>query len=227
MSAANKRYVIIPAGGIGLRMQAALPKQFLLLKEIPVIVHTLRLFLTVDGIEKIIVPVAAEWKLYFNELKDQYSLPSLIECIEGGETRYQSVKNALAVLPDEGLVSIHDAARPLATPGLIEKCFTETVLNGNAIAAVGLKDSVYELTASGFKSANRNNFRLAQTPQCFKLSGIKKAYQKEYHESFTDDASVFEAGGNKLNLVEGESTNFKITNPEDLLFAETVLKHRK
>ncbi len=248
MSATLKRYVIIPAGGNGSRMQANLPKQFLLLNEIPVIVHTLQLFLADDGIEKIIVPIAAEWKHYFNELKQKYGLPDNIETVEGGETRFHSIKNALSVLPDEGIVSIHDAARPLATSGLIEKCFAETELNGSAIATVALKDSVYELTkamqsmpgeivgqatnngsvpSQEYKSVNRNNFRLAQTPQCFKLSDIKKAFQKEYQKSFTDDASVYEATGFKLNLIEGELTNIKITTPEDLLFAETILKNRK
>lgn len=227
MSAALKRYAIIPAGGSGSRMQANLPKQFLLLNEIPVIVHTLRLFLAVDGIEKIIVPLAAEWKLYFNELKQKYGLPEIIETVEGGATRFHSVKNALSVLPDEGMVSIHDAARPLATLGLIKKCFTETELNGSAIATVALKDSVYELKNGENKSVNRNNFRLAQTPQCFQFSEIKKAFQKEYNERFTDDASVYESAGFKLNLIEGESTNIKITTPEDLLFAETILKSKK
>ena len=244
MSATQKRFEIIPAGGSGSRMQANLPKQFLLLNEIPVIVHTLQLFLAVDGIEKIIVPVAAEWKLYFNELKMKYALPDSIETVEGGATRFQSVKNALSVLPEDGIVSIHDAARPLATSALIEKCFIETTLKGSAVAAVALKDSVYELSpqiesmpnevagqatnnGSEYKSVNRNNYRLAQTPQCFQLSAIKKAYQKNYQESFTDDASVYEAAGFKLNLIEGESTNIKITTPEDLLFAEIVMKNRK
>ncbi len=224
MSATIKRFVVIPAGGIGLRMRANLPKQFLLLNEVPVIVHTLRLFLAVDGIEKIIVAVAAEWKLFFNELKLKYSLPDIIETVEGSETRFHSVRNALDILPCGGIVSIHDAARPLATIGLIEKCFSEAELKGSAVASVALKDSVYELKSGEYKSANRNNYRFAQTPQCFKLSEIKKAFQNEYHESFTDDASVYEAAGFKLNLVAGESTNIKITTPEDLLFAEIILK---
>ena len=223
----QRRFVIIPAGGSGSRMQSDLPKQFLFLNEIPVIIHTLRLFLLVDEIEKIIVPVANEWKKYFNELKTKYNLPSTIETVTGGETRFHSVKNALKVLPDEGMVSIHDAARPLASKELLEKCFSVTEEKGNAVAAIALRDSVYKIKKDETKSVNRNNYRLVQTPQCFLLSEIKKAFKQDYRESFTDDASVFEAAGYKVNLVEGENTNFKITNAEDLLFAEIILKNRK
>ncbi len=223
----QRRFVIVPAGGSGLRMQSNLPKQFLLLNEVPVIVHTLLLFSGVEGIEKIIVPIADKWKDYFNELKTKYALPEIIETVTGGKTRFHSVKNALKVLPDEGIVSIHDAARPLASKELIEKCFSVTEKKGNAVAAVALRDSVYKLKKSEAKSVNRNNYRLAQTPQCFLLSEIKKAFKQTYWESFTDDASVYEAAGYKVNLVEGENTNFKITNTEDLLFAEIILKNRK
>ena len=227
MRATSKRFVIIPAGGSGSRMQSELPKQFLLLHDVPVIVHTLRLFLAVDGIEKIIVPVADSWKNYFIELQSKYSLPDKIETVTGGETRFHSVKNALQVLPEEGIVSIHDAARPLASKELIEKCFSVTVENGSAVAAISLRDSVYKIKKVETKSVNRNNYRLAQTPQCFQLSEIKKAYKQNYLENFTDDASVFEAAGYEVNLTEGETTNFKITTPEDLLFAEIILKNRK
>lgn len=227
MSASPKRYVIIPAGGNGVRMQANIPKQFLLLNEIPVIIHTLHLFLAIDGIEKIIVPIASHWNLYFNELKQKYELPESIELVEGGETRFHSVKNALSVLPNEGIACIHDAARPLATKKLIEKCFTETELKGSAIATISTRDSVFELKDEEYISTNRNNYRLAQTPQCFQLSEIKKAFQKPHQENFTDDASVYETAGFKLNLIEGETTNIKITNPEDLFFAENILKSRK
>ena len=223
----QRRFVIIPAGGTGSRMQSDLPKQFLLLNEVPVIIHTLRLFLAVDGIEKIIVPVADVWKDYFNELKLKYELPSTIETVTAGETRFHSVKNALKVLPDEGMVSIHDAAQPLASKELIEKCFSVTVEKGNAVAAIPLRDSVYKIKKGETKSMNRNNYRLAQTPQCFLLSEIKKAFKQEYQKSFTDDASVYEAAEYKVNLTEGENTNFKITNAEDLLFAEIILKNRK
>lgn len=226
MNGSLPRFVIIPAAGSGSRMGNQLPKQFLLLNGMPVIVHTIKLFSEIISVEKIVVAVSVDWKNHFEELIKKHSLSEKIEVIEGGDRRFQSVKNALAVLPDEGLVSVHDAARPLASKSLIEKCFSVAEEKGSAVAAIELKDSLYAFENGEAKNVSRNNFRLVQTPQCFKLSEIKKAFTQTFSEKFTDDASVYEAAAYKVNLVEGETTNIKITTPEDLLFAEAMMKSK-
>ncbi|HAP02230.1 MAG TPA: 2-C-methyl-D-erythritol 4-phosphate cytidylyltransferase [Bacteroidetes bacterium] len=219
-----KKFVIIPAGGNGTRMGNDFPKQFLLLNETPVIIHTIRKFSSVPGIEKIIIALPEKWLQYFSELKSKFlSGEKNIEIIAGGKTRFHSVQNALALIKGSGLVSIHDAVRPFVSTALIENCFNAAAKKRNAIACVPLKDSIYRNKKSKWIIEDRKKFLLAQTPQCFLVSDIKNAYKQKVRKKWTDDASVLESFGKKINPIEGEYTNIKITTQEDLVLAKGIL----
>jgi 2-C-methyl-D-erythritol 4-phosphate cytidylyltransferase len=142
----------------------------------------------------------------------------------GGEKRFDSVKNGLELVEGEGLVAIHDAVRPLVSTHLISKCFHAAAKEGNAIPVIPLQDSMRELNGKDNRPANRDAYRLVQTPQVFDIILIKKAYEQAYRPSFTDDATVAEALGAKIHLVEGEKKNIKITTPEDFLIAKAYLE---
>jgi 2-C-methyl-D-erythritol 4-phosphate cytidylyltransferase len=211
-------YVIITAGGTGSRMDSDIPKQFMDLNGIPVIVHSIRAFLQYAPNISIIVVLPDDALDHWAAIADKYEL-EVMTCT-GGDTRFTSVKNGLELLGDKGLVAVHDAARPLVSPALISQCFLEAAKNGNAVPVIQLADSLRELSNDISRPAERDRFRLVQTPQVFETGLLKKAYEQAYRSSFTDDATIAEALGAKIHLVEGERINIKITTKEDMLFAE-------
>ena len=223
----TEKFVIIVAGGIGKRMESDLPKQFMKLADRPVMLHTLRVFHEFDRKLKIIIVLHADYFELWNSICEEYSCTIPHKVIKGGETRFDSVKNGLeAINKNNGFVAIHDAVRPLVNIDTISRCFDSAVKYGNALPAISPNESVRISVGGGNKPLERKNIYLIQTPQVFSVARIKKAYLQEYKPDFTDDATVFETSGGKINIVEGDVLNIKLTTSIDLKFAEAVLKQR-
>jgi 2-C-methyl-D-erythritol 4-phosphate cytidylyltransferase len=220
-----KSYVIIVAGGSGTRMQAALPKQFLLLCGRPVLMHTMEAFHSSITKPHIILVLPAGFHAYWNELCTAHNFNISHQLINGGETRFHSVKNGLDVINDDtdALIAVHDAVRPLTSKQVIDESYQHAAAHGNAITAVKSRDSVRQVKAGVSKSLLRDEIYLIQTPQTFQSSQIKNAYLQPYHHKFTDDASVVEETGVDISLIEGSYQNIKITYPEDIAIAEMLL----
>lgn len=220
----HKEYVIITAGGSGVRMGSDIPKQFMELNGLPVIMHTIKAFARYSSDINIILVLPEDGMDEWDRILKKYPLEVTFHLCSGGEKRFDSVKNGLELVEGDGLVAIHDAVRPLVSSRLISKCFQTAAKEGNAIPVIPLQDSMRELNGEENRPANRDVYRLVQTPQVFDISLIKKAYEQAYRSSFTDDATVAEALGAKIHLVEGEKRNIKITTQEDFLIAKAYLK---
>ena len=223
-----KSYAIIVAGGSGTRMLSTVPKQFLLLCGRPVIMHALEAFHLSAVKPKIIIVLPAEYHAYWEQLCITHNFKIPYQLVTGGETRFHSVKNGLDAInnDDEALIAVHDAVRPLTSGQIIEEAYQYAAEYGNAVTAVKSRDSVRLMEGGISKSLTRDDVYLVQTPQTFQSAQIKKAYQQVYSEKFTDDASVVEEIGVKINLIEGSHQNIKITYPEDIAIAEMILKSR-
>ncbi|NVJ47896.1 MAG: 2-C-methyl-D-erythritol 4-phosphate cytidylyltransferase [Cytophagia bacterium] len=218
-----QKYAIIVAGGSGTRMKSDLPKQFIELLGKPILMHSIEAF-HFDDIKIILVLPKAQIE-FWKELmvKHQFKVPHQI--VEGGKARFHSVKNGLESIDStSGLVAIHDGVRPLIKQAIISESYASAEQHGNAIVSVGLKDSIRSVSDSGNKQEDRSKFRLIQTPQTFQLQLIKAAFKQPYDPIFTDDASVLERAGHKINLIDGDYQNIKITTPEDLTVAQSLLK---
>lgn len=214
-----KAYAIIVAGGKGLRMGGEVPKQFLPINGKPILMHTIEAFRKgLDGIEIILV-LPADQHEYWQKLCKDYNFCSPELIAKGGETRFHSVKNGLALLPDDedAVVGIHDGVRPFVSKETIQRCYA-TAAGGRAVVpVVPVVETIRQILPNG-KSITRprDEYRLVQTPQTFPLVMLKKAYEQSYSETFTDDASVVEAMGEEILMVEGNRENIKITTPSDL-----------
>jgi len=219
----QQKWVIIVAGGMGSRMQAVLPKQFLEVCGRPILMHSIMAFADAINDIRIIVVLPASQIEYWQKLCKQHGFTLPHDIVEGGATRFHSVKNGLSLLPNEGLVAIHDGVRPLVSRQTITGCFCEAANHGSAIPVTPVIDSVREITESTSRMLNRSALRLIQTPQVFDIATLKKAYEQEYSPSFTDDATVFENAGYHIHLTEGNIENIKITTPNDLIVAETYI----
>ena len=220
------KYAIIVAGGTGTRMGAALPKQFLLLKDKPVLYYTLKVFLESYDDLQIILVVPIKYTNMGQEIIDAYFDKSRIRITAGGDTRFQSVKNGLALIKQEAIIFVHDGVRCLLSKELIHRCYAIAVETGTAIPAIVSKDSIRLLTAEGNIVYDRNKVMTVQTPQTFQSNILLPAFQVEFEDKFTDEATVVEAFGMKVSLVEGEENNIKITRPIDLLIAESIVGSR-
>jgi len=219
-----KKYAIIVAGGTGTRMKSAMPKQFLLLSGSPMLIHSLRVFYQADPEIELIVALSGKYHEEWKKIGAEYGLTINHQIVEGGETRFHSVKNGLHLVGNTGLVAIHDAARPLITPEFICHCFESASKYGSAVPVVQVSDSLRQLDGNQSHPIDRSRILSVQTPQVFKSAEIKKAYEQTYHESFTDDATVLESAGGKIFLVEGLQRNIKITSPHDLIIAESLFQ---
>lgn len=214
-----KAYAIIVAGGKGLRMGGDVPKQFLPINGKPILMHTIEAFRKgLNGIEIILV-LPADQHEYWQKLCQDYNFCSPELIAKGGETRFHSVKNGLALLPDDedAVVGIHDGVRPFVSKETIQRCYA-TAAGGRAVVpVVPVVETIRQILPDG-KSITRprDEYRLVQTPQTFPLVMLKKAYEQPYSETFTDDASVVEAMGEEILMVEGNRENIKITTPSDL-----------
>lgn len=218
-----KKYAIIVAGGSGQRMQSNIPKQFMLLQGKPVLMHTIQNFFNADADISIIVVLPKNQMDYWNDLIHEHHFKIEHQIVSGGDTRFQSVKNGLQLVSTESLIAIHDGVRPLASAKFIQSCFDAALKNGNAIPAIAVNDSVRILTDNGNRMMQRDSLRIVQTPQIFISNIILRAFEREYQESFTDDASVAEAAGHKIFLCEGLASNIKITQAADLKMAEALM----
>jgi 2-C-methyl-D-erythritol 4-phosphate cytidylyltransferase len=220
-----KYYAIIVAGGSGNRMQTETPKQFLLLKNLPVLMHTIKAFAQSDTQPKILLVLNKDQQGYWARLCEEFNFHVPHQLIDGGTERFHSVKNAIHTIDEECYVAIHDAVRPLVSKTLIDNCFKEAEAQGNVITAVQSSDSVRMLRNEKTSALKRDEIYLVQTPQTFSLNILKEAYNQDFDDHFTDDASVVESIGYEINIIEGERENIKITYPIDLELAELLLKN--
>jgi 2-C-methyl-D-erythritol 4-phosphate cytidylyltransferase len=217
-----KLYAVIVAGGSGKRMKTDLPKQFLELAGKPVLMHTLEKFKSFDNSIEIITVLPENQLRFWADLQKKYSFNIPHTLVKGGKTRFYSVRNGLEFVDDPGLVAIHDGVRPFVSIDTIKRCFETAEKYGNAIPVVSPADSLRMVTNQGSVPVNRLQVKQVQTPQVFDARLIKKAYLQDYIPEFTDDATVLEKTGEKINMVEGNRENIKITNPEDLFIARTL-----
>lgn len=222
----NKFYAIIVAGGSGSRMQSVIPKQFLLLNGKPVIMHTINAFYESVNQLAIIVVLHADYHQYWQQLCEEHNFKTPHYLISGGETRFHSVKNGLALIEDDAVVAIHDAVRPLVSVDIINEAYNYAIKHGNAIVAVKSRDSIRQVKNQISHALIRDEIYLVQTPQTFQSALLKAAYQQEFNTNFTDDASVVEQLGININIIPGSYTNIKITYPEDIDIAEMLLKQK-
>lgn len=221
-----KEYALIVAGGKGTRMKSNLPKQFLELLGLPVLMHTINAFLNYNPNITIILVLPEDDFVLWKELcsKHHFNKPLILQ--KGGVSRFQSVKNGLRHITEAGIVAIHDGVRPLVSTSIIASSFQLARIHKSAVAAVPLKESIRIVEGDKTKAADRSRFKLIQTPQTFDTTLIQTAYQAEEHSEFTDDASVAEHAGHAIFLFEGSYDNIKITTPEDLVVAEALLNKK-
>jgi 2-C-methyl-D-erythritol 4-phosphate cytidylyltransferase len=216
-------YAVIVAGGSGKRMGAEIPKQFLELAGRPVLMHTIERFKTFSESIEIITVLPENQLRYWMELQKQFDFNVPQTIVKGGTTRFHSVRNGLKFVNPTGVVAIHDGVRPFVSLNTIRSCFELARESGNAIPAISPVESLRIVEDGSSRPIDRLTVKQIQTPQVFRADLIKKAYQQDYRVEFTDDATVLECIGEKINLVEGNRENIKITNPEDLLFSKALL----
>jgi 2-C-methyl-D-erythritol 4-phosphate cytidylyltransferase len=219
------KYAIIVAGGTGSRMGSDLPKQFMLLKDKPVLYYSLKTFLEAYDDLEIILILPAAFTNIGEEIIDAYFDKERIKIAFGGETRFQSVKNGLKLVEKESIVFVHDAVRCLASADLVRRCYELAMETGTAVPVIPSKDSVRLLSDDDNGVVDRNKVMLVQTPQAFHSKILLPAFDIDYKDKFTDEATVVEAYGLRISLAEGEETNIKITKPIDLVIAENLLDH--
>ncbi len=214
----SMKFAIIVAGGSGSRMQSAVPKQFLLLNGKPILQHTLERFQAYSADLKLILVLPARDLDTWASLCQQHNFDNPVQTVIGGATRFQSVRNGLAVIDSpEGLVAVHDGVRPYVSTDIIRNGFNTAARVGSAVTCVPAKDSVRLIGPNGRSEAvDRNRVRLMQTPQTFRLDWFRQAFAGEEHPFFTDCASVLEHAGFPITLIDGDYANIKITTPEDL-----------
>jgi 2-C-methyl-D-erythritol 4-phosphate cytidylyltransferase len=211
------RYVIIVAGGVGVRMSGNLPKQFLMLGDKPILVHTIRRWTDFDPDISIILVLLAAHHATWTEIAEQFHVQANITVVYGGSERFHSVQNALQHLPDDVLVAVHDAVRPFVSVETIASSFALAEKHGSAVPYTVPQESVrMEQNAGNNFPLDRKTLRLIQTPQTFLSGKLKRAYQQPYQSDFTDDASVWEKAGETVFLFEGNLENIKITTPQEL-----------
>ena len=217
-----KKHIIIVAGGKGLRMGGDIPKQFLPVCGKPVLMRTLEAFHAYDASMHLILVLPVSQQTYWKQLCEEYQFELVHDIADGGETRFHSVKNGLALVKEEGLVGVHDGVRPFVSQEVIARCYEEALSSKAVIPVVGVVETVRHLTEEGSETVPRDQYKLVQTPQVFDSVLLKQAYQQPYTELFTDDASVVEALGKEVHLVEGNRENIKLTTPFDLKLAELL-----
>jgi len=216
-----KKTAVIVAGGSGVRMGSAVPKQFLHLKGKPIIWHTVQQFFYAYLDIQIVLVLPAS---YLQEAATYFETDQLsnIQFVEGGSTRFDSVKNGLQKVTEPSVIFVHDGVRCLVSANLIKKCYKEAMVFGSAIPAVTATDSIRLVTGEAHQVIDRNRVKIIQTPQTFLSTVLIPAFDRPYQDSFTDEATVVEAAGHSVRLIEGEYSNLKITRPQDLIVAETL-----
>ncbi|MBP7611624.1 MAG: 2-C-methyl-D-erythritol 4-phosphate cytidylyltransferase [Paludibacter sp.] len=218
------KIAIIVAGGKGERMNADVPKQFLEINGKPILMHTLEAFMNFDASLQLILVLPAAQIDFWETLCEAHDFSIPHQIVAGGQTRFHSVKNGLNAIKIPSLVAIHDGVRPLVSKDTIARCFDAAATFGAAIPTMDSIESIRFVDANGSKSVDRTAYKMVQTPQVFDAELLKKAYEQEFSVLFTDDASVVEAMGVTVHLVEGNRENIKITTEFDLIVAERLLE---
>lgn len=221
-----KKYAVIVAGGSGSRMGSSTPKQFLSIRGLSLLGYAMQAFLRAYDDLEIILVLPNDSLEKGEALIEQLGAGNRVRVTTGGETRFHSVQNGLALVSDPSIVFVHDGVRSLVSTDLIQRCYVQTLEKGSAIPAVAATDSIRIVQGHGHTVADRNAVRIIQTPQTFQSSLLLPAFQSEYKTTFTDEATVVEAAGNPVYLIEGEYENIKITRPSDLMIAEKILLER-
>jgi 2-C-methyl-D-erythritol 4-phosphate cytidylyltransferase len=219
-----KKYAIIVAGGTGSRMKGDVPKQFMLLLGKPVVQYSIEAFHAYDPSIQIVLVIHPDYMLFWEKQCHEFKISIPFRFVPGGDTRFDSVKNGLDTITDEGFVAIHDAARPVINADFIEKLFAKAAIYGSAMPGIALNDTIRIIEGDASRQLDRTFLRAMQTPQVFKISDLKRAYTQPYMPFFTDDASVMQSAGFPLHLSEGRPGNIKITHASDLAVAEVLLK---
>ena len=217
-----KKHIIIVAGGKGLRMGGDIPKQFLPVCGKPVLMRTLEAFHVYDASIHLILVLPVSQQAYWKQLCEEYQFNLAHEIADGGETRFHSVKNGLALIKEDGLVGVHDGVRPFVSQEVIARCYDEALSLKAVIPVIGVVETVRHLTEGGSETVPRDQYKLVQTPQVFDVALLRRAYEQTYTDMFTDDASVVEALDENVYLVEGNRENIKLTTPFDLKLAELL-----
>ena len=221
-----ERYAIIVAGGKGLRMGGDVPKQFLPIGGKPVLMRTIEVFLQAYSDMNIILVLPASQQEYWQRLCQEYAFSVPVQMANGGESRFHSVSNGLKLIPEtaNGIVGVHDGVRPFVSVDTIRRCYDEAVALGAVVPVIPVVETVRRLCVDGTSvTVPRDEYKLVQTPQTFHISLLKEAYLQQFVPSFTDDASVVEALGKRVHLVEGNRENIKITTPADLRFVDGLI----
>lgn len=220
-------YAIIVAGGKGLRMGSDIPKQFLPVSGRPVLMRTIDAFRRALPSVHIILVLPQCQQAYWSQLCREYGFTADIQVANGGETRFHSVSNGLALIPGgvDGIVGVHDGVRPFVSTDTIQRCFQAAEQMGAVVPVTPVVETLrHKLSNGGSETVSRDDYCLVQTPQTFRISLLSQAYQQPYRPFFTDDASVVESLGVSIHLVDGNRENIKITTPSDLVFAEGLLQ---
>jgi 2-C-methyl-D-erythritol 4-phosphate cytidylyltransferase len=218
------RAVIIVAAGSGSRMGGDLPKQYLKLREKPLIIHTLERFQNFDPEMKVVVVLALAHRELWEDIAKSYEIAGGLTIVMGGAKRYDSVNNGLSRVDKASLVGIHDAVRPLVSQDTLARCYDAALRKGSGIPVIEMDESVRVLDKEGGSvPMDRSGLRRVQTPQVFRSERIKKAYQQPYKNTFTDDASVYETVYGAPSLVDGNRENIKITTPTDMKLAGLLI----
>jgi len=221
-------YAIIVAAGRGSRMNTPVPKQFLKLNGRPVLLHSISAFTScVPGIRIILVLPSGQFGQW-EKIRTEFQVSGDVQLTEGGETRFESVKNGLALIPDEraALIAVHDAVRPLVSKKTIQSAFGAAEHYGSGVPALPISDSIRRIESATSIAVDRSRYCLIQTPQCFQVELLKTAYAQEYKYTFTDDATVVESTGVPIRLVDGNPENIKLTTPIDMATAEALIQYR-
>ena len=220
-------YIIIVAGGKGLRMGSDIPKQFLPIGGKPILMRTLERFRDYSEKLQIILVLPIAQQDYWRQLCEQYHFEVKYQLANGGQTRFHSVQNGLALIPDdvEGVVGVHDGVRPFPSVEVIRNCYEAARTAKAVIPVIPVVETVRHIEGEGSVTVPRGDYRLVQTPQTFDIQLLKAANRQPYNDGFTDDASVVESFGHQITLVEGNRENIKITTPYDIVVAEAIIQH--
>lgn len=220
-----RRSVIIVAGGIGVRMGKEIPKQFIPIGELPVLMWTIRRFYEFDNKIQIILVLPESQLGYWEALCEKFNFTIAHKTVAGGQTRFHSVQNGLQLIKSNDLVGVHDGVRPFVSISTIAKCYETAAQYGSAIPVLPSVESIRKIGDKGSStSCKREDYRMVQTPQVFKAEWLQNSYAHPWQEKFTDDASVVEAAGYSVTLAEGNQENIKITSPIDLMIGEHLIK---
>lgn len=219
-----KKYAIIVAGGTGTRMKGEVPKQFMLLHGKPVIQYSIEAFYAFDASVQIILVIHPDYLGLWKEIAKEFEIFAPFQVVEGGKTRFDSVKNGLKLITEDGFVAVHDAARPLIDAAFIGSIFTKAKMYGSAMPGIAMNDTIRVIEGDSSRQLDRTFLRAMQTPQVFRVSELKRAYEQPYQALFTDDASVMQSAGFPLHLMDGRTGNIKITHPQDIAVAEMLMK---